>query len=136
MPESLCHQQLVDALVTWLAKHCLGDDTGAVLRDALDAGPSDRPPLVGQHRPDVYVAHQPSYKFIIGEAKSPWDLENRHTESQLTEFMTYCNNHPRSLFVLAVPWHRVPCAKNILNQLQRKCILTAVEVKVLEQLPG
>ena len=136
MPESKCHANLVYQLVEWVAETYLGGNTGGVLWDSAGTTHAEAPPQVGGRRPDAYAVVPEDQLLILGEAKSPWDLENRHTIAQLLAFLTHCRQHGKAVFVLAVPWHRVPLASNMIRNLKQRYSLESVEVIVLEHLPG
>ena len=136
MAESKCHAILVHHVVAWVADTYLDGNMGGILRDSTGVERGQLPPQVGGYRPDVYAVVPKAELLILGEAKSPWDLENHHTIAQLLAFLMYCQRHGKAMLVLAVPWHRVPLASNMIRNLKRRHGLESVEVAILEDLPG
>ncbi len=136
MPESQCHVDLVALLVKWIATEHLDGNVGGVLWDSGGTTRSEVPPLVGGYRPDAYATASLDNRCIVGEAKSPWDLENRHTTKQLLAFLTYCQQIKNAVLVLAVPWHCAPLASNMIENLKRQHGLGSIEAIVLKDLPG
>ena len=72
-----------------------------------------------------------SGKVIIGEAKSLNDLENSHTEAQLTAFLRRCSTADGSTLILAVPWPIETLARSLLAILRAREALSHVEIVVL-----
>ena len=136
MSETLSHMRLVEALVTWIAeRHCNGD-TGGVLSDSSGLCSSGLPPMIGRFVPDAYASAPKTFRVIVGEAKTAADLETRRSCVQIESFLTHCNEINGSLFVLAVPWHRGNCARNLIRNIQRRNGLQAVSADVIDNLPG
>ena len=133
MPESDIHAKLVDRLMSWVAReYCLGS-TAAILVDRQGVIGPQRPPNVGGFVPDVYL--RVSAIRVVGEAKTSRDIETSHSENQLRAFLQYCGT-TEGLFVLAVPWYRVPYAHNLLQQMCRRACLSVRTFQVLRDLPG
>ena len=136
MPESSSHANLVRALVAWIAEEYLEGEEGAVLTDSSGVSSSGLPPRIGGYVPDAYAPLTSSGCCIIGEAKTAKDFENRHSLAQFEAFLDYCEHSPDSIFVLAVPWHSVCRARNVLLFLRRKNTLANTRSTVLENLTG
>ena len=84
--------------------------------------------------PDAYVILDELGRVVVGEAKSIGDLENSHTEAQITAFLERCARVEGSAFLLAVPWPVERLARTLLTNLQVKEGLTHVETSVLSEL--
>lgn len=136
MAESLAHMNLVNMLVTWIADSLLNGNYGHILIDTPEQSIQRKPPTVYDFTPDIFVINAPGFSFIIGEAKTATDLDNRHTVEQLRAFLRKCAESGTSLFVLAVPWHRVRLARSIVKHCQKMTNTEEVRTKVLEKLPG
>ena len=136
MSEGQAHMELVEQMVEWLTGSFLRGDRGYVLLDSAGRSQNRKPPLVWGYVPDVYVTRNARYDCIIGEAKVRGDLENNHTEQQITAFLRKCSESTASLFVFAVPWDIVPAAISLLAYCQKRCGYVSVETKVLEKLKG
>ena len=136
MAESIAHITLVNLLATWIVDSLLNGDYGHILIDTPDQGSQRKPPTLYDFTPDVYVVNAPSYSFIVGEAKTARDVDNRHTIEQIKAFLCKCAESDTSLFVFAVPWHRVRLARSVIEYCKRRTGLEEVRTRVLEKLPG
>jgi hypothetical protein len=137
MPESSTHSRLVAELVSWIATQYFGGDQGALLVDSPENSKFAKPPRIEGYGPDVFGQILPGGAVVIGEAKTAGDVENRHTHDQVKAFMKYCAVQPKSILVLAVPWHHTRYARSLLRNVGRSCGCTdVVATAVLEQLEG
>jgi len=132
--ESESHTKLVKALVTWICINHLNGDPGYILADLPENPPSKKPPVINNFIPDVFVPDSSGTAFIIGEAKTARDVENRHTKSQLEAFLHRCSLANNSILIMAVPWDLVRCAKSFLQKLKIQNKVYNVEIIVLEKL--
>ena len=73
-------------------------------------------------------------RVVIGEAKSMGDLENSHTEAQITAFLRRCGMVEGSAFVLAVPWPIERLARARLMNFQAREGLPHIETVVLSEM--
>ena len=92
-----------------------------------------RPPSIAGYVPDAYVALNEMGRVVIGEAKSLMDLENSHTEAQVTAFLRRCGMAESSTFILAVPWPVERLARALLASFQAKEGLSNVDTIVLSE---
>ena len=136
MSESTAHMTLVNLLASWIAHSFLNGDYGHILIDRPGQGSQRKPPTVYDFTPDVYVINTPRYSLIIGEAKTARDVDNRHALEQIKAFLCKCAEYETSLFVFAVPWHRVRLARSVIEYCKRKTGLEEVRTTALEGLPG
>lgn len=136
MPESSTHINLVKQLEKWITKVLPPEDTSHMLVDSPENPPQKKPPKLYEFVPDIFVPNANYYTFIIGEAKISTDIDNKHTEDQLTAFLRKCSECDNALLVLAVPWHEVRLARWMIKYCKKKIGLDAVETKVIEHLPG
>ena len=83
--------------------------------------------------PDAYVMLDEQGRVVIGEAKSMGDLENSHTEAQVTAFLRRCGMAEGSAFILAVPWPIERLARALLTKLRIREGLAHVETVVLSE---
>jgi hypothetical protein len=135
MGESVSHMVLVVALREWaITEFQNKEDATTILCDTPDAG-RQRPPKIINFFPDLYAVARNS-NFAVGEAKTARDLETKHTQEQMEEFLVFCSNRPGSIFVIAVPWHMINCAKSMIRALKRKHSISDVMVIFLPDLPG
>ena len=81
--------------------------------------------------PDAYVRLRDSGSVVIGEAKSLGDLENQHTEAQITAFMRRCGTAAGSALIVAVPWPVERLAFALVRNIRTKEDLSHVETVVI-----
>ena len=84
--------------------------------------------------PDAYVMLDEQGGVVIGEAKSMRDLENSHTEAQVTAFLRRCGMAECSAFILAVPWPIERLAGALLTNFRVREGLPHVETVVLSEM--
>lgn len=89
----------------------------------------DKPPKIGNFRPDVYAVDAPLTKTIVGEAKTQLDLETDHTKAQLASFISFLKLQRNAVLVVAVPWQAKPTARSMLQGLANR--LGAAEIRVV-----
>ena len=107
-----------------------------ILTDSIAGESSTRPPSIAGYVPDAYVMLDESGRVVIGEAKSIGDLENSHTEAQVTAFLERCARAEGSVFILAVPWPIERLARALLTKFQIKDGLAHVETAVVSEMNG
>lgn len=134
MTESDQHRRLVQLLQDWVAAAYFSGDSGPILVDSGDSNRHSKPPTICGFVPDLYARRDLVGGIIIGEAKTPSDLENYHTRAQLAAFLGKCAEDASSVLVVATPWHSERIAKAVLRHVQRHTDLDDVNAIVLEQL--
>ena len=95
-----------------------------------------KPPLVEGFSPDLWAKNFKDGMVIIGEAKTLRDIENRHSSAQFSAFLKFCHDNRPSLFVVAVPWMMVNCAKSQIEYMKRITKTQDVQVVFLDMLPA
>lgn len=105
-----------------------------VFIDSVSNESRTRPPPIERYVPDAYVVLNEQGRVVIGEAKSMKDLENSHTEAQVTAFLRRCDTAEGSAFVLAVPWPIERLAMALLTNLRVREGLRHVETVVLSEM--
>lgn len=136
MPESASHKRLVDELTEWIRTE-YDDNKGLFIwTDSPQDGTSKAPIRIEGFVPDVYAKFLSQPRQIIGEAKTPRDLDTKHTEKQLTAFIRYCSKNKGAFLVLAVPWDYVRYARSLIKYWKRLHQAENVEAIVLEMLPS
>ena len=132
MPESARHARLVEAIVAH-AEHRLGKATDILVReDAVRPRRGERPPKLAGFTPDVYATDVPTTMTLVGEAKTPADLETKHSRAQIAAFLEYLAYTPGGLFVLAVPVAVKPRARWVLRELGRPLGADAPQTVVID----
>ena len=133
MVELSTHDNLVLLMEAWVCNNLLADNPGSL---QCDLPHRSTPPKIGNNIPDLYVAAHGDVPLILGEAKTAIDIESRRSHQQIIAFLWHCDRISPSRLILAVPWYKVPYARNLLRRLSRQNGLTSVETLVLENLPG
>ena len=98
MAESALHMNYVRRIVSYLAT--LGDSLcqiAMVYADLPEYG-TRIPKVIDGFFPDVY--YNGSSAIIIGEAKSPNDVDNRHTESQIESYIEEVRSYNKSRHIV------------------------------------
>lgn len=135
MSESAAHAYLVHQMVTFIASQLLTPmDSGLMLIDSVENAPQRKPPPVFGHIPDVFVLTSNEKKLIIGEAKTPGDLDNQHTRDQLCGFLRKCAEYDASVLVMAVQWDQSRLASSLLKACKRDNGLPDVQSLVIDRL--
>ena len=134
MAESEDHSDLVALLHRYISDRFCEGQRSRVITDSIGSEWRTRPPSIAGYVPDAYVMLDDLGRVVIGEAKSIGDLENSHTEAQVTAFLERCGRVEGSAFLLAVPWPVERLARALLTHFQVKEGLTHVETIVLSEL--
>jgi hypothetical protein len=100
--ETAQHVRLVEALAAEIRTRHAGLYSLTLFID-LPAFRRDRPQPVGGFVPDVFAVDTPETCRIIGEAKTPLDLESDRTRTQIAAFLTHLSRFPNANFYLSVP---------------------------------
>ncbi len=111
-------------------------DAVATIHDLPGRVGCEKPPMIGQFKPDVYAIDAPITRTIIGEAKTQGDLETNHTDAQFRSFMNFLRLQPNPVFILAVPWQARVLARTILVAVQQELQASRVQLVVLDDIAG
>lgn len=136
MSESSQHATLADMVVCW-AEHNCGFSKGPIIYRHRPEGGGvklETPPVIGGSIPDVFIKHSDEFDCVVGEAKTPKDLERPHTKRQLLDYLGFCHAMPSSIFVFAVPWPYVTRAKNLVRLAVKSNRLFSARCVVLNDL--
>lgn len=136
MPESATHQLLVKQLVLWITSNCADAGGSLLLVDEPSRTAIDKPPGVSGYTPDVYWKTVDGRSVVVGEAKSAYDVESRHSRKQYASFLLHLSRIESGTLVVAVPWHVVNQAKSLIRAIQRESGCGGVKTVFLDQLPG
>ena len=134
MAESFIHRRLVDQMYRWVAHNWFEGDRSQIRVDDGKVETGVRPPVIEGHVPDLFALLPESRGVIVGEAKTPSDLETERSVRQIEGFLRYCSGWPESCVVLAVPWTHEPTARRLLAVLKRREGLESVDSMVMRQL--
>lgn len=137
MSETSTHVFLVAKLLEWVEQNVTPKGDLCILVDSSSSPPESRPPTIGGKVPDVYVKSVgPDHLVLIGEAKTSQDVETEHTREQFRCYLDHLKWQPRSILLIAVPWHMARLAQSIVRRVQEEQNAEHVSVYVLEDLPG
>ena len=131
MAESNEHRRYVDLLKKSVIK-TIPSVVESLIRvdDGSDKG---RPPKIGGHIPDLYYNWESL--MIIGEAKTPLDLERPHSLKQYTSFLKDCEKHQgTAVFFLFTDWRHGVSAENAMVHLKSMMGLEGVRTEIVTQL--
>jgi hypothetical protein len=116
--ESLIHTRLVERLVAHVRiRHC--PPRGLLLLADHHKFGKDRPPTIDRYTPDLFASDLPVTFEVLGEAKTPLDLETARSARQIGAFLDYLSVRPRSTFYLAVPPFAAARARHIVKGIVR-----------------
>lgn len=90
------------------------------------------PPVIGGHRPDLYGTVLSTKTLVVAEAKTDFDLDNRHTYSQVSTFIEYLELKGGGLFVLSVTGRRADRAKTVLRFIYRQKRVSQTNLSVFD----
>lgn len=136
MPESASHRRLVNKLKEWIRTRYRNNKGIFIWSDSRQNAASEAPIRIEGYVPDVYAKSFSHPTEIIGEAKTPRDLDTKHTEKQVTAFLRYCSKNQGAFLVLAVPWDYVRYAKSLINYWKSHYQVQNAKSVVLEKLPS
>lgn len=128
--ESLLHIRLVEGLIKHVRATHRPPRGLLMLADHRSFG-ADRPPSIEGFFPDLFASDLPATFEILGEAKTPGDLETERSARQLAGFLDYLALRPSSTLYLMVPPFSRARATTIISRLRRP-EHGSVTVKVLD----
>lgn len=136
MPESTTHLGLVRHLAIWVERNPIDSGNVVVYIDEPSRDAANKPPRLLGYTPDLYCKNLEATRILVGEAKSAYEVESRHSRKQFAAFLTHLQLVDHGIFLLAVPWHVVPQAKSLIRAIQRETLTTHVRTVFLDYLPG
>lgn len=99
----------------------------------VQAAPGDAvPPMFSGHRPDLYARLPNSAALIIGEAKTPRDIDNEHTRSQIRSFIAHLDHTQGSRLILATTGKGANSAKTLLRFMQMEDGQSKTRIQVFD----
>jgi hypothetical protein len=115
--ESIKHIELVACIVRYVRAHYKGIQSVAIRHDMPGYIGCDKPPLIGDYRPDLFAIDAPLTTTIIGEAKTAGDLETNHTHMQLAHFIRFLCLQTNPVLILGVPWQARARGLGLVNSI-------------------
>jgi hypothetical protein len=128
--ETAQHVRLVEALAAEIMARHAGLYSLTLFLD-LPAYRRDRPRATGGFVPDVFAVDVPETCRIIGEAKTPLDLETDRSRTQIEAFLTHLSRFPNPNFYLAVPLLYKNRAESLLGCAATAASAASVRVHVI-----
>lgn len=117
MGESKKHMDLVRSLKSYVEK--IPEIEGSLIRSDLPESVEKPLPMSDGFRPDIYYEYL--NLLVIGEAKTSFDFERKHSIEQYNSYLRRCNLFfGKAVFILAVPWTEYVSAKNLVRQILKK----------------
>lgn len=100
--ESALHSRLVERLVVHIRNQHVAPRGLLLLADHHTHG-MNRPTSIEGYLPDVFASDLPVTFEVIGEAKTPLDLETPRSARQIGAFLDYLALRSNTTFYLSVP---------------------------------
>lgn len=73
--------------------------------------------------------------LIIGEAKTPFDIERPHSISQYRSYLKYCERFEgQATFILSTNWDYEATARGLLKRLYREMGATKTHIEVISMM--
>ena len=101
--------------------------------DAPDSSVQQLPRSIGLHRPDVFARSRSADHEIIGEAKTPTDLDSTRSKQQLGVYLASAAESKNRALLLATTWDYVRYANSLLKFLCKKVDISIPNYAVLDQ---
>lgn len=101
--------------------------------DSPDATSQTRPPIIGVYRPDLFAQSSSGDYQIVGEAKTPRDLESTRSYRQLQAFVLYVASKTNRAIVIATQWDYVRYARTLLKNICHSNSIPLVRHAVMDQ---
>lgn len=137
MSESELHRFLVKALANEISNSLIWGKPPLIYCDIDELGIcKSKPYNIGKSKPDVLAHDIEKNTNIIGEAKSPNDIDNPHTIQQLVEYFRYLSNRSNPMLWIAVPWMYAGTALRVGRFSRGLAETPSIPIKVAEYMVG
>ena len=118
-------------ILKWLDPPSLSPDA-QIYCDGVGVLGSAKPKKIGGYIPDLFCTIPSTGHVIIGDAKTPKDLETRHSRDQFEAFAAYLAGRVAGgELVVATRFEWAACARGILSNLAPVRALGVPRVRVL-----
>ena len=134
MAESDLHRQLVGCLHAYMTATRTSELACYV--DNPAQGVVATPPLLSGYRPDLYAVEHETRRVFLGEAKTPGDIDNRHTRSQLAVYFGHLLHEARGEVWVAVPLISTGTALRVCRSVRSRLGATQVPLVITGWLLG
>jgi hypothetical protein len=133
LSESRLHLDLVSCLETWvLTCDFLGSDP-MIFIDSPNSSIQKSPPTISSYRPDIFAQSRLFDREIIGEAKTPVDLDTKRSRAQLEAFIRKSSENTSRALILATRWDYVRYANSLLKQLCKENEIPLPNYAIIDQ---
>lgn len=137
MSESELHRFLVKALVKEISSFQIWKRAPLIYCDIDELGIcKSSPSIIGKSKPDVLAHDIEKQTNVVGEAKSPYDIDNQHTIEQLVDYFRYLSFRLNPELWIAVPWMSAGTALRIGRLSREKAETPNIPIKVTEYMIG
>jgi hypothetical protein len=134
LAESSKHSALVQIIINYIGQEHADLAGLGILNDLSSPLHAEKPNRIDGFVPDVYAFDAPLTTVIIGEAKTPDDLETDRSKQQITAFLSFLGKQQAGVFILAVPWQLKRRADAIVTSLRAATGATSVKTITLDDL--
>lgn len=131
MAESSQHQALLKRTVEFIESRYSAIYSLIVIHDIVQHIGEKKPPRIEGYSPDVFAYDVPLTTTIIGEAKTPGDLETLHSRDQLRAFAEYLVTRPNGILIVSVTFSIVPSARRVLKNILRRLDKDSSDIEIL-----
>ncbi|HYF83755.1 MAG TPA: hypothetical protein VEB00_12090 [Clostridia bacterium] len=116
MGESIQHIKMIHNIMHIVSEIVPEKFRGFILLDISES--QEKPPKTAEgYRPDLYYCHNDI--MVIGEAKTSFDFERKHSKQQYLSYMKACSMFEGTAYlIIAVPWTECRSAKNMLRRMK------------------
>lgn len=115
---SSAHESLVDLILEWIEEEYLGMDF-QLFHDSVGLLGANRPRSIFGYVPDVFFYVPAIDHTIIGDAKTPNDIETKHSKAQLEAYARYLTGLKGSGELVVSTRHQwAACARSVLRNLK------------------
>jgi hypothetical protein len=118
--ESLTHKNLVKSMKSWIEENYRNEDLAITWIDNYQEEGHQKVKRIENFIPDIFAVCLSNKREIIGEAKTAFDIESKHSEEQLLAFLRYCEINKRAMLILIVPWDFKRYAKAFIELLKKE----------------
>ena len=134
MSQSDAHRRLVVVTATAIRQR---HPKVRVATDLLEVPGDPVPPIIGGYRPDIVArSNAACFQYVIAEAKTDGDIDNRHTRSQICAFVNHLDAMASGtgIFILAVNGHVADAARTVLRFACRQHVSSRLHIKLFDGL--
>ena len=134
MAESSKHASLVQIIINYIGREHSHVTGLGIVNDLSSPLHAEKPNRIEGFVPDVYAFDAPLTTVIIGEAKTPDDLETERSKKQITAFLSFLGHQQAGIFILAVPWQLKRRADSLVAALRAASGAASVKTVTLDDM--